>query len=415
MNSGDIIIPYFPHPGQLVVHNCMARFKVLANGRRWGKTMFAVMEILKQALNVPGEYWWVAPTYKIAQRAWMLWDTAMGEVDGERVPIIPRELYHNIKGESLKEIFNGSRVYFLSADNPESLIGSGINGVVMDEAARCSSVAWYQSIRPALGDHKGWAILISTPRGKNWFYNEWMRGRDKERFPDYESFNAASHQNTYLPREELEAFQRDMPEDAYRQEILAEFLDDSGTVFRNISSCVYTDFDNNPRTGPWVIGVDLAKAHDYTVITVMHLATKRVVEISRFNHIEWGVQKKMIADIGRRYIGTMVIDATGLGDPIVDDLLRVPWLNITPFKITSASKAPLIDRLKLAIEQRQISFPPNQQLIDELSAYTYEYNNDTGRISYSSPEGFYDDCVISLALAVHGASEVPDSFVFSIE
>lgn len=111
----------------------------------------------------------------------------------------------------------------------------------------------------------------------------------------------------------------------------------------------------------------------------------------------------------------MVIDATGLGDPIVDDLLRVPWLNITPFKITSASKAPLIDRLKLAIEQRQISFPPNQQLIDELSAYTYEYNNDTGRISYSSPEGFYDDCVISLALAVYGASEVPDSFIFSIE
>ena len=87
------------------------------------------------------------------------------------------------------------------------------------------------------------------------------------------------------------------------KKFLLSFLDDSGTVFRNISSCVYTDFDNNPRTGPWVIGVDLAKAHDYTVITVMHLATKRVVEISRFNHIEWGVQKKMIADIGRRYIG----------------------------------------------------------------------------------------------------------------
>lgn len=415
MNKSEIIIPYFPHPGQQVVHNCDARFRVLANGRRWGKTKFSVIEILKRALNDPGEYWWVAPTYKIAQRAWMLWDTDTGVVNGERVPMIPRELYHNIKGESLKEIYGGSRLYFLSADNPESLIGSGIKGVVMDEAARCSSVAWYQSIRPALGDHRGWAILISTPRAKNWFYNEWMRGRDKEKFPDYECFNASSHQNIYLPEEEFAAWKRDMPEDAYRQEILAEFLDDSGTVFRNISSCVYTDLDNIPKNGPWFIGVDLARIHDYTVITVMHAATKKVVDIIRFNNIDWNVQKQTIAEIGRKYMGTMVIDATGLGDPIAQDLLKVPWLNIQDFKISSASKAPLIDRLRLAIEQREIQIPPHQQLIDELSAYTYEYNNDTGRVSYSAPEGFYDDCVISLALALYGASEVPDSFVFSID
>jgi hypothetical protein len=96
-----------------------------------------------------------------------------------------------------------------------------------------------------------------------------------------------------------------------------------------------------------------------------------------------------------------VVDATGVGDPIAEDLGRA-GINVKPFKITNANKKELIDRLAVTIEQRLITFPNNETLVEELKSYAYDVT-DSGRITFGAPNGMHDDTVISMALAVWGS------------
>ena len=153
--------------------------------------------------------------------------------------------------------------------------------------------------------------------------------------------------------------------------------------------------------GDFVIGVDLAKTQDFTVLTVINAQTGQVVEIERFNNISWVIQKERIKALAEKYNNArIVLDATGLGDPIFDDLYR-EGLNVIPFKFTHQSKVKLIEHLAIMIENRKIYILPNDTLINELSVFEYKESR-SGVITYSAPEGYHDDCVISLALAVWG-------------
>ena len=122
------------------------------------------------------------------------------------------------------------------------------------------------------------------------------------------------------------------------------------------------------------------------------------LKMERFNQLEWPVQKERIVDFWRKNNGLLVPDGTGVGDAIVDDLkLIIP--NIAPLKFTSASKTQLIQRLIVAIEQKQISWPKSWTVLtDELKRYEYKILPG-GSITYNAPGGFNDDTVISLALA----------------
>jgi hypothetical protein len=117
--------------------------------------------------------------------------------------------------------------------------------------------------------------------------------------------------------------------------------------------------------------------------------------------LEWSVQKEAIIDEVAKYGSMCVVDATGVGDPIAEDLSR-SGINIKPFKITGQNKKELIDRLAVSIEQRLITFPNNETLVEELKSYAY-FMSDAGNIKFGAPEGMHDDSVISMALAVWGA------------
>jgi len=380
---------YVPHTGQRRIHAASdRRFRIVCCGRRWGKTLCLAAELLDRAGGeASGDYAWIAPTYFIAERG----TEALRDIAGDFIRFTGR---NPVRAE-----FDGalgtSRILFLSADNPESILGLGFKGIVVDEAARIPADVWHYTIRPTLAQTLGWATLISTPNGRGWFYDLHTRGKDPQE-KDYQSFHFASNTNPYFPAEEWEEAKRTMPADVFRQEYEAEFLEDSAGVFHNVDNCLITT--PGIRADDVAIGCDLAKHTDHTVLIAMDRKTGHGLDMERFNHLDWPIQKERIVNFYRKFNGLLVMDATGIGDPVYDDLRHV-IPRIEPVKLTNLSKAQLIQRLIVAIEQRQIGWSATWSILtNELKRYEYEITPN-GSITYNAPSGYHDDCVIALALA----------------
>jgi len=389
-----VTFKYNPHRGQKCIHDARdKRFRVVCTGRRFGKTLCLAGEVLDRAGKTPGDYGWVAPTYNVAERG----KEALRDIAGGFVRFSGRT-------PSRAEFVgpNGpSRIWFLSADNPENIRGYGFRGLVVDEAALVPPDVWNFILRPTIAQTMGWAVFISTPKGRNWFYDLYTRGEDPNE-QEYQSFRFASLESPFFPAVEWADAMRTLPADVFKQEYQAEFLEDSAGVFRGVSSCLFPEktITRDDRAGPVVIGCDIAKHTDFTVLVAMNLRTGRCFEIERFNQLNWPVQKDRILSFARKWQGRIILDATGAGDPIYDDLVR-RYSNIEPFKFTSVSKAELVQRLIVAVEQQKVTWPEEWQVLThEMQRYEYEIS-PRGHISYNAPSGFHDDCVMALALANH--------------
>jgi hypothetical protein len=149
----------------------------------------------------------------------------------------------------------------------------------------------------------------------------------------------------------------------------------------------------------YVVGVDLARHVDWTVLIVFDEATHKMVYFDRFNQIDWSLQKARIEAVARRYNNALVrIDATGVGDAISNDLERT-GLRVKPFVLTNENKKNLIDNLAVKLEGDAIKIMQVPELISELETFSYE-KTASGKIRYQAPEGQHDDCVIALAMAI---------------
>lgn len=383
-----LVFTYQPHDSQRRIHDDRhIRFRAVCCGRRWGKTRFAAAELFDIAGERGGLFAWIAPTYYIAERG----QRALKEITGD---------FLTFKGQNpVRAHFTGgggqAEILFLSADNPDTILGDGFDGVILDEAARIERSVWEMNIRPALADKQGWAVLISTPRARNWFFDFHSRGLDPSETL-YRSYSFTSLDNPYFPRDEYEEARRTTPSDIFRQEYEAQFLEDSAGVFHNLEGCL-VDVAPTP-TGDITIGCDLAKHTDWTVLIAADRKTGACLEMDRFQRIDWPIQKERILTFCRKWNGRLVMDATGAGDPIYDDLIRV-WPRIEPVKFTNQRKQELIQRLVVAIEQRQVSWPRSWTILtDELRRYEYAMSA-TGALTYNAPSGYHDDAVIALALS----------------
>ena len=391
-----LAVTYTAHWAQKEIHDARdKRFRVVCTGRRFGKTLCLAGELIECALQVPGDYGWVAPTYNVAERGREAFMAAAAPWFLRFVGRTPSRVeFRNEDGELC-------RVWFLSADNPENIRGYGFKGIVVDEAAVIPPDVWNYILRPTIAQTAGWAVFISTPKGRNWFYDLFMRGLDPEE-QHYRSFKFPSNASPFFPASEWDDAKRTLPADVFKQEYEAEFLEDSAGVFRGVSKCLFPEktITRDDRAGPVVIGCDIAKHTDFTVLIAMNLRTGRCLEIERFNQLNWPVQKDRILQFARKWQGRLILDATGAGDPIYDDLVR-RYSNIEPFKFSSTSKAELVQRLIVAVEQQKVTWPEEWQVLThEMQRYEYEIS-PRGHISYSAPSGFHDDCVMALALANH--------------
>ena len=382
------------HEKQLEIYKDPHRFKVVCCGRRFGKTRMASYIVIIKALAEPDQMiWLVSPKYSQTMIIWRMLRK-----------YLPKDYVANIKeGELYIELVNGSTIWAKSADNPDALVGEGLDFLVMDEAARVKQDAWETALQPALIDRKGEAIFISTPKGKNWFYNLYLRGITQDE-SDYKSFNYTSWDNPTLDPSELEKRRLELPEDIYRQEIQAEFIEGGGEVFQGVNEIIGDTLRDPLKGHAYVIGVDLAKYKDFTVITVADIVTKQIVYFGRFNQVDWNYQKEKIKEIFLTYNeGVVYIDSTGVGDPIMEDLQRMDVI-IVPYKFTIQSKYDLVKNLVIMIKSKGLTIPNVRVLLDELASYSFELL-PSGIIRYGAPEGMHDDCVTSLMLTAWALSK----------
>lgn len=388
---------YVPHPGQREVHASPARRRVVACGVRWGKTMAAAMEGLAAAV-APAERsigWVVAPTYDLADRVYR-----------EITYVAVRRLRHRVvtikdneRRMVLRNLAGGlSEVRAKSADNPVSLLGEGLDWLIVDEAARLKSAIWQGHLVQRLLDRRGWALLISTPRGKGWFYDLYRLGQGQA--ADHASWNYPSWTNPMLDAEEIERERARLPERVFRQEYGAEFIEGSGAVFRNLRECA-TGGWCEPRKGEvYSAGLDLARVEDFTVLVIVD-SERRVVHVERFTKVDWSLQVQRVQAAADRYHGARIlVDSTGVGEPVFE-ALRTEGCRVEPYPFTTKSKAALIDNLALMLEQKLLQLPRPElwpEGLDELEAYEFSVT-ESGHVRTGAPGGAHDDCVVALALA----------------
>ena len=374
------------HPAQKTVWDEHARFKVLASGRRWGKTLLGSLACVVDGAS-GGRAWWVAPSYKMAMVGWRTVYRLGRQIPGANIR----------RGDLLVEMPGGGSVQVRSADDPQSLRGEGLTLAVLDECAFMSEEAWTEALRPALSDRLGGALFISTPKGRNWFWRLFQRGQDDGE-PDWRSWRCPTLDNPFIAPSEIEAARRDLPERIYQQEYEAAFLEDAGGVFRRVMEAATLAPQDPARGEQYVMGVDWGKSNDFTVLTVMDVTTREVVCMDRFNQIDYAVQRGRLVALAERYRPSVILaESNAMGEPIIAQLQR-DGLPVRAFQTTNATKAAIIESLALAFEQGSIKILNDPVLIGELQAY--EMNRlPSGMTRYSAPEGLHDDTVMSLALA----------------
>lgn len=398
------IIDFEPHEFQLKVLRDDHRFIALNWGRRSGKTLLAAYIALRHLFTSNQNIWIVAPTYDLSRRCW--------DYLTKWIPLLNKEFgkfFTVNKSSSTIESASGSKLELKSADNPDSLLGIGLNLLIIDEAALVPEEVWRRHLRPTLTDRYGRAVFISTPYGKNWFYDLMLKGVDTdERFKDYTYYHMKTVDNSSIPhiKEEIEQAKFELPLATFMQEYEAEFIEGAGSVFRGVRDCVYdTSFTGFPfydepydKDHVYQGGLDLARLTDFTVATIVDKSSSlfKVVAIDRFNEIDWKLQKPRLNLFSQKYLNPPInSEINNIGDVVIEDLGG----NFTPFQTTNASKKELINNLAILIEQKKILIPNIPLLINELEAYSYEVSS-TGVVKYSAPVGYHDDMVMSLALAV---------------
>jgi len=360
-----------PHANQEKILNADKRFIVVMCGRRFGKSELSQILIIKEALK-GGQVAYITPTYGLA------------EVFFERLSkVLPFK--SNIKKLKIYCPNEGS-IEFFTGERLDNLRGRKFHLVIVDEAAFISDLedGWNNSIRPTLTDYEGKAVFLSTPRGKNFFYSLFMKQGEN----DWQSFKFSTYDNPHINPREIDEARIQLPEVVFEQEYMANPSENSANPFGNafIKRCV------KPISAQPIVcyGIDLAKSVDYTVIIGLD-KDGNVAYFDRFQ-MDWHNTKETIK---RLPPAPIVVDSTGVGDPILEDLLR-EGVNIEGLKFTSQSKQQLMEGLASAIQQGRIGFPEGV-IVDELDVFEYQFTSHGVR--YSAPSGFHDDTVMALALA----------------
>src|SRR5512146_688564 len=215
------------HRSQRDIARDTHRFKVVCCGRRWGKTLLAVGGFLLPSALEGKRVWHVAPTYKQTLEAWDYLMRLVSQLPVSMASINITELKVSFAG--------GGSIQMRTGDNPNNLRGSGLDGVVLDEAAVLKPEVWDLVLRPALADKQGWALFISTPQHFNWFYDLFARGEDSQA-SDWASWQKPTWDNPFIPESEIDAARRDMDEADFEQEFGASFTAVGGAVFPLLSA-----------------------------------------------------------------------------------------------------------------------------------------------------------------------------------
>ena len=398
MPTTRLTLPSY-HAGQEEVEASPARFTVVACGRRFGKSTLAVRKVAETAIAGHATAWG-GPTYKSVGEIWRLFCDLLRPATKRRS-----------EQEKRLELVTGGTIDVWSLDEPDHVRGRGYKRFVVDEAAAVPRLeyAWQQVIRPTLTDHLGDCWFLSTPKGRNFFWELYQSGRD-ENEAEWVSFRFPSAANPYLPPQEIEAARRSLPARVFAQEYEADFVSDDVGVFRRVEEAArMPGAVPQERALPghaYVCGLDFGRHADFTVVTVLDVSRSPVelVAFDRFNQTDWQTQWTRIQAMHQRFRPVcMLAEKNAAGEPVIA-VLRMLGLNVVEFVTSNPSKALAVQALALAFEQEQLRILDDPVLLAELQAFEAE-RLPSGMIRYAAPENRHDDFVISLCLAWLAATQ----------
>jgi len=299
MDALVTIDPHF-HDGQQEVHDSPARFKVIAAGRRWGKTKLGMSECIEVGLN-GGRAWWVAPTYPIAMEGWRPLARYLKKF---------QKICTVREGDKEVRFENGGLIQVRSADDPQRLRGAGLDLLIMDEAAFVKDIAWNEVLRPALSDRQGKAVFISTPKGHNWFYDLYLNAETQ---PGWAAFQYPTASNPFIPADEIEVARSEVGSLVFSQEYLAEFVAAGGTVFNPEWFTYYTPRTHNDGYTQFVLpNGEVADGREFTKYCTVDLAASVKTSADYTVIMSFAVWKQwiLIIDVFRKRIeGPAIVPA----------------------------------------------------------------------------------------------------------
>lgn len=413
MSRSTLKINYKPHSGQReatkAIRASKASFITLSCGRGWGKTTYVMGDIVLPYMYAnPGcQVMWVAPVSS----------TARTPIDEFWVPNVPkfddngRKVWEYFWQKNEIHLYIGgkvSKIFFKSAEAPDSIVSKGYNLIVVDEAALVPKQVFEQQILGCARKGKPLVVLISTPRGKNWFYEYWHRGLDSAK-PLFTSIHQPYYKRPDYPDFLIEMM-KELPPDIVRQEYHAEFVDSGGLVFKGLSDVLFgNQISFNSQNQYWeatglgvdpmdnyVVSWDLAKQQDYNVFMVMNCRTRQIVEYHRENQTDYKVLTAKARALSEKYNNApLIYDHTGVGAGVSDFLSDT--LETVPYTFTNESKNILINKLILSVQNQEIQIPNIDTVRSELESFEFNFTK-TGKLSYNAPAGRHDDTVIALAL-----------------
>lgn len=284
-------IGWTPHSGQKRIIEARIRNRVVAAGRRFGKSEIGGHKLFQEALSTRlvksrleelqkrREFWVVGPSYTDSEKEFRIVWNELSKAGLREYFDKPGSYNNPEQGDMHISLWDGRfMVHAKSEKHPDSLVGEGLSGVILAEAAKLKATTYNKLIRPTLADFDGWSLMTSTPEGKNWFYEMWKRGQDPNR-PDWWSMRAPSWLNPYVypkgatddaiillrraiaNREmvdhrlfdrlgidpEIGVLVGDLTAEAFNQEISAEFTEFVGRVFKSFDEETHVgDFDFEP-------------------------------------------------------------------------------------------------------------------------------------------------------------------------
>jgi hypothetical protein len=274
---------------QQTVFNDKHRFKIVAAGRRCGKSRLSAITLLIEGLNCPvgSAVMYIAPTLGMART--IMWDL-LHELGR---PIIKSSHLNNLE----ITLSNGRKILLRGADNPDSLRGVSLTYVVFDESAFIKEDTWQKIIRAALSDKKGRALFISTPSGRNWFYDLFKLGQTGED-EEYKSWHFTTADNETIDPKEIEAAKRTLSSFAFKQEYLSSF----DTAGADIFKAEWIKEGPVPDDGTYVIAIDLAgfenisdgsqnkKRLDETAMAVVKIGNDNKWYVEKIEHGRWDIK-----------------------------------------------------------------------------------------------------------------------------
>lgn len=399
-----IRLPY-PHLGQQIVRKQAKRFNYLAAGRRWRKTTLFVT-IALELIVMSRRILWGAPTH---DQVMIPWDeckyAAAGVLQFTKTPH-PEITLPGTEG----------RILFRSLDNPDNARGHTVDDVIIDECAEVKAEAWHEVLRPILATTKGSAWLGGTPQGREWFFKE---HRDALSLHTDDSMawqiptlgaiivdgklirKPHPLENPEFDWDEMLRLFQSMPELSFRQEMLAEFIEGSGSIFRNVDARAIAQRQNYPISGHrYIIASDWGKMKDWTVLGVGDLNLKHLVHMERFNQIDYRFQMQRLVDLCTLF-NPIEIYVPSDAKVIVEGL-EMAGVPIQVYTETNASNKEAVESLSLAFDRDpDFAIIDDEVLKSELKAYTAR-RMASGLLHYTAPDNEHDDTVSMLRMLWQG-------------